>query len=252
VSEIDLIILATSTPDHLGGFPSTACVVQDKLGIRHGCAAFDVQAVCAGFSYALSIADAFIRASVYQKILVIGAEVFSRILDFQDRTTCVLFGDGAGAVVLEASDQPGILASALHADGSQRNILCVPGRAVCGGIDGSPFLQMDGQSVFKLAVKVLEQVANEVLEKANMTADQIDWLVPHQANIRIMEGTARKMGMSMDKVIVTVAEHGNTSAASIPLALDTGIRSGQIQRGQHVLLEGVGGGFAWGAVILRY
>lgn len=252
VSEIDLIILATSTPDHLGGFPSTACVVQDKLGIRHGCAAFDVQAVCAGFSYALSIADAFIRAGVYQKILVIGAEVFSRILDFQDRTTCVLFGDGAGAVVLEASDQPGILASALHADGSQRNILCVPGRAVCGGIDGSPFLQMDGQSVFKLAVKVLEQVANEVLEKANMTADQIDWLVPHQANIRIMEGTARKMGMSMDKVIVTVAEHGNTSAASIPLALDTGIRSGQIQRGQHVLLEGVGGGFAWGAVILRY
>ncbi len=252
VSEIDLIILATSTPDHLGGFPSTACVVQDKLGIRHGCAAFDVQAVCAGFSYALSIADAFIRAGAHQKILVIGAEVFSRILDFQDRTTCVLFGDGAGAVVLEASDQPGILASALHADGSQRDILCVPGRAICGGIDGSPYLQMDGQSVFKLAVKVLEQVANEVLEKANMTADQIDWLVPHQANIRIMEGTARKMGMSMDKVIVTVAEHGNTSAASIPLALDTGIRSGQIQRGQQVLLEGVGGGFAWGAVILRY
>lgn len=252
VSEIDLIILATSTPDHLGGFPSTACVVQDKLGIRHGCAAFDVQAVCAGFSYALSIADAFIRAGAHQKILVVGAEVFSRILDFQDRTTCVLFGDGAGAVVLEASDQPGILASALHADGSQRDILCVPGRAICGGIDGSPYLQMDGQSVFKLAVKVLEQVANEVLEKANMTADQIDWLVPHQANIRIMEGTARKMGMSMDKVIVTVAEHGNTSAASIPLALDTGIRSGQIQRGQHVLLEGVGGGFAWGAVILRY
>ena len=184
--------------------------------------------------------------------MVIGAEVFSRILDFKDRTTCVLFGDGAGAVVLEASDQPGILASALHADGSQRDILCVPGRAICGGIDGSPFLKMDGQAVFKLAVKVLEQVANEVLEKANMTADQIDWLVPHQANIRIMEGTARKMGMSMDKVIVTVAEHGNTSAASIPLALDTGIRSGQIQRGQHVLLEGVGGGFAWGAVILRY
>jgi 3-oxoacyl-[acyl-carrier-protein] synthase-3 len=252
VSQIDLIILATSTPDHLGGFPSTACVIQDKLGARHGCAAFDVQAVCAGFSYALSIADAFIRAGVYQKILVIGAEVFSRILDFKDRTTCVLFGDGAGAVVLEASDQPGILASALHADGSQRDILCVPGRAISGGIDGSPFLKMDGQAVFKLAVKVLEQVANEVLEKANMTADQIDWLVPHQANIRIMEGTARKMGMSMDKVIVTVAEHGNTSAASIPLALDTGIRSGQIQRGQHVLLEGVGGGFAWGAVILRY
>jgi 3-oxoacyl-[acyl-carrier-protein] synthase-3 len=252
VSDIDLIILATSTPDHLGGFPSTACVIQDKLGAKHGCAAFDVQAVCAGFSYALSIADAFIRAGAHQKILVIGAEVFSRILDFTDRSTCVLFGDGAGAVVLEASDHPGILASALHADGSQRNILCVPGRAICGGIEGSPFLTMDGQAVFKLAVKVLEQVANEVLEKANMTADQIDWLVPHQANIRIMEGTARKMGMSMDKVIVTVAEHGNTSAASIPLALDSGIRSGHIKRGQHVLLEGVGGGFAWGAVILRY
>jgi len=246
VSEIDLIILATSTPDHLGGFPSTACVIQDKLGAKHGCAAFDVQAVCAGFSYALSIADAFIRAGAHQKILVIGAEVFSRILDFKDRTTCVLFGDGAGAVVLEASDQPGILASALHADGSQR------GRASCGGIEGSPFLTMDGQAVFKLAVKVLEQVANEVLEKAGMSADQIDWLVPHQANIRIMEGTARKMGMSMDKVIVTVAEHGNTSAASIPLALDTGIRLGHIKRGQYALLEGVGGGFAWGAVILRY
>ena len=227
-------------------------MIQDKLGAKHGCAAFDVQAVCAGFSYALSIADAFIRAGAHQKILVIGAEVFSRILDFTDRSTCVLFGDGAGAVVLEASDHPGILASALHADGSQRNILCVPGRAICGGIEGSPFLTMDGQAVFKLAVKVLEQVANEVLEKANMTADQIDWLVPHQANIRIMEGTARKMGMSMDKVIVTVAEHGNTSAASIPLALDSGIRSGHIKRGQHVLLEGVGGGFAWGAVILRY
>jgi len=252
VSDIDLIILATSTPDHLGGFPSTACVIQDKLGAKHGCAAFDVQAVCAGFSYALSIADAFIRAGAHQKILVIGAEVFSRILDFTDRSTCVLFGDGAGAVVLEASDHPGILASTLHADGSQRNILCVPGRAICGGIEGSPFLTMDGQAVFKLAVKVLEQVANEVLDKANMTADQIDWLVPHQANIRIMEGTARKMGMSMDKVIVTVAEHGNTSAASIPLALDSGIRSGHIKRGQHVLLEGVGGGFAWGAVILRY
>lgn len=252
VREIDLIILATSTPDHLGGFPSTACVIQDKLGAKHGCAAFDVQAVCAGFSYALSIADAFIRTGAHQKVLVIGAEVFSRILDFKDRTTCVLFGDGAGAVVLEASDQPGILASALHADGSQRNILCVPGRASCGGIEGSPFLTMDGQAVFKLAVKVLEQVANEVLEKAGMSADQIDWLVPHQANIRIMEGTARKMGMSMDKVIVTVAEHGNTSAASIPLALDTGIRLGHIKRGQYALLEGVGGGFAWGAVILRY
>ncbi len=250
--QLDLIILATSTPDHLGGFPSTACVVQDKLGAHTGCAAFDVQAVCAGFTYALAIADAFIRAGTYKKVLVIGAETFSRILDFSDRTTCVLFGDGAGAVVLEASSEHGILASALHADGSQRNILCVPGRSVNGGVDGSAFMTMDGQAVFKLAVKVLEQVAHEALEKANLKPEQIDWLVPHQANIRIMESTARKMGMSMDKVIVTVHEHGNTSAASIPLALDVGIRSGQIQRGQHLLLEGVGGGFAWGAVALKY
>ena len=251
-ADLDLIILATSTPDHLGGFPSTACVVQDKLGAHTACAAFDVQAVCAGFTYALATADAFIRAGSYQKVLVIGAETFSRILDFQDRGTCVLFGDGAGAVVLEASNQAGILSTALHADGSQRDILCVPGRSGNGQVHVSPFMTMDGQAVFKLAVKVLEQVAHEVLEKANLKAEQIDWLVPHQANIRIMEGTAKKMGMSMDKVIVTVHEHGNTSAASIPLALDTGVRSGQIQRGQHLLLEGVGGGFAWGAVALRY
>jgi 3-oxoacyl-[acyl-carrier-protein] synthase-3 len=250
--DLDLIILSTSTPDHLGGFPSTACVVQDKLGAHTACAAFDVQAVCAGFTYALATADAFIRCGTYKKVLVIGAETFSRILDFQDRGTCVLFGDGAGAVVLEASNEPGILATALHADGSQRNILCVPGRAGNGEVHGSPFMTMDGQAVFKLAVKVLEQVAHEVLEKANLKPEQIDWLVPHQANIRIMEGTAKKMGMSMDKVIVTVHEHGNTSAASIPLALDTGVRSGQIQRGHHLLLEGVGGGFAWGAVALKY
>lgn len=251
-SDLDLIILATSTPDHLGGFPSTACVVQDKLGAHTACAAFDVQAVCAGFTYALATADAFIRCGSYQKVLVIGAETFSRILDFQDRGTCVLFGDGAGAVVLEASSEPGILSTALHADGSQRDILCVPGRSGNGSVHGSPFMTMDGQAVFKLAVKVLEQVAHEVLEKANLKPEQIDWLVPHQANIRIMEGTAKKMGMSMDKVIVTVHEHGNTSAASIPLALDCGVRSGQIQRGQHLLLEGVGGGFAWGAVALKY
>ena len=250
--DLDLIILSTSTPDHLGGFPSTACVVQDKLGTHTACAAFDVQAVCAGFTYALATADAFIRCGSYKKVLVIGAETFSRILDFQDRGTCVLFGDGAGAVVLEASNEPGILATALHADGSQRNILCVPGRAGNGAVHGSPFMTMDGQAVFKLAVKVLEQVAHEVLEKANLKPEQIDWLVPHQANIRIMEGTAKKMGMSMDKVIVTVHEHGNTSAASIPLALDAGVRSGQIQRGQYLLLEGVGGGFAWGAVALKY
>jgi 3-oxoacyl-[acyl-carrier-protein] synthase-3 len=250
--DLDLIILATSTPDHLGGFPSTACVVQDKLGAHTACAAFDIQAVCAGFTYALATADAFIRCGTYKKVLVIGAETFSRILDFQDRGTCVLFGDGAGAVVLEASNEPGILSTALHADGSQRDILCVPGRAGNGEVHGSPFMTMDGPAVFKLAVKVLEQVAHEALEKANLKPEQIDWLVPHQANIRIMEGTAKKMGMSMDKVIVTVHEHGNTSAASIPLALDCGVRSGQIQRGQHLLLEGVGGGFAWGAVALKY
>ena len=250
--DLDLIILATSTPDHLGGFPSTACVVQDKLGAHTACAAFDVQAVCAGFTYALAVADAFIRTGSYKKVLVIGAETFSRILDFQDRGTCVLFGDGAGAVVLEASIEPGILSTALHADGSQRDILCVPGRAGNGQVHGSPFMTMDGQAVFKLAVKVLEQVAHEALEKASLKPEQIDWLVPHQANIRIMEGTAKKMGMSMDKVIVTVHEHGNTSAASIPLALDAGVRSGQIKRGQHLLLEGVGGGFAWGAAVLKY
>lgn len=251
-ADLDLIILATSTPDHLGGFPSTACVVQDKLGAHTSCAAFDVQAVCAGFTYALAIADAFIRSGSYRKVLVIGAETFSRILNFQDRGTCVLFGDGAGAVVLEASKEAGILSTALHADGSQRDILCVPGRAGNGEVHGSPFMTMDGQAVFKLAVKVLEQVAHEALEKANLKPEQIDWLVPHQANIRIMEGTAKKMGMSMDKVIVTVHEHGNTSAASIPLALDSGVRSGQIKRGQHLLLEGVGGGFAWGAVAIKY
>jgi 3-oxoacyl-[acyl-carrier-protein] synthase-3 len=251
-SDLDLIILATSTPDHLGGFPSTACVVQDKLGAHTNCAAFDIQAVCAGFTYALATADAFIRCGTYKKVLVIGAETFSRILDFRDRGTCVLFGDGAGAVVLEASKEAGILSSALHADGSQRAILCVPGRAGNGEVHGSPFMTMDGQAVFKLAVKVLEQVAYEALEKANLKPEQIDWLVPHQANIRIMEGTAKKMGMSMDKVIVTVHEHGNTSAASIPLALDSGVRSGQIKRGQYLLLEGVGGGFAWGAVALKY
>ena len=251
-SDLDLIILATSTPDHLGGFPSTACVVQDKLGAHTSCAAFDVQAVCAGFTYALAIADAFIRAGSYKKVLVIGAETFSRILNFQDRGTCVLFGDGAGAVVLEASKEAGILSTALHADGSQRDILCVPGRSGNGEVHGSPFMTMDGPAVFKLAVKVLEQVAHEALAKANLKPEQIDWLVPHQANIRIMEGTAKKMGMSMDKVIVTVHEHGNTSAASIPLALDSGVRSGQIKRGQYLLLEGVGGGFAWGAVAIKY
>jgi len=252
IQSIDLIILATSTGDYLGGFPSTACVVQDKLGIKSQCAAFDVQAVCSGFMYGLHLADALIRSGSNQRILVIGAEVFSRILNFQDRTTCVLFGDGAGAVLLEASDEPGILSSALHADGSYRDILCVPGNTNAGGIVGSAFLKMDGQAVFKLAVKVLEQVAIEVLEKAQLSTAQIDWLIPHQANIRIMEGTAKKLGIPLDHVIVTLAQQGNTSAASVPLALDQGIRSGKIQRGQHLLLEGVGGGFTWGAACIRY
>ncbi len=251
-NEIDLIILATSTPDNLGGFPSTACVLQDKLKITNGCAAFDVQAVCSGFAYSLAVADNFIRSGMYQKILIVGAETFSRILNFQDRGTCVLFGDGAGAVVIGASDEPGILATAMHADGSHRDILCVPGRTDNGALKGSAFLVMDGQAVFKLAVKVLEQVAQEVLEKAQLTPQDIDWLIPHQANIRIMEGTAKKLGVERDHVVVTVQDHGNTSAASIPLALDTAIRAGQIKRGQHLLMEGVGGGFTWAAAIVKY
>ena len=250
--DIDLIILATSTPDNLGGFPSTACVVQDKLGIKNNCAAFDVQAVCSGFIYGIHLADALIRSGSNQRVLIIGAETFSRILNFDDRTTCVLFGDGAGAVVLEASDQPGILSTALHADGSYRDILCVPGTTKAGEIEGSAFLKMDGQAVFKLAVKVLEQVANEVLEKAHLSSSDIDWLIPHQANIRIMEGAAKKLGIATDHVIVTLASQGNTSAASIPLALDEGVRSGKVKEGHHLLLEGVGGGFTWGAACIRF
>lgn len=249
---IDLIILATSTPDHLGGFPSTACVVQSKLGISNQCAAFDVQAVCSGFVYGLHLANALIRSGAHQRILVIGAETFSQILNFQDRTTCVLFGDGAGAVVLEASSEPGILSSALHADGAYRDILCVPGKSTQGVLAGDAFLHMDGPAVFKLAIKVLEQVALEALAKAQLEPAQIDWLIPHQANIRIIEATAKKLGMSMARVIVTLENQGNTSAASVPLALDYAIRSGKIVRGQQVLLEGVGGGFTWGAVCLRY
>lgn len=246
--DIDLIIVATSTPDMV--FPSTACILQNKLG-ANGCAAFDVQAVCSGFVYALTVADAMIRSGGARRALVVGAEVFSRILDFNDRTTCVLFGDGAGAVVLEASDAPGILASDLHADGSHVGILCVPGNVSGGQVLGSPLLTMDGQAVFKLAVGVLEKAARATLEKAGKTDADIDWLIPHQANIRIMQSTARKLKLPMDKVIVTVDQHGNTSAASIPLALDHGVRNGQVQPGQIVLLEGVGGGFTWGAVLLN-
>ena len=246
--DIDLIIVATSTPDMV--FPSTACILQNKLG-ANGCAAFDVQAVCSGFVYALTVADAMIRSGGARRALVVGAEVFRRILDFSDRTTCVLFGDGAGAVVLEASDVPGILASDLHADGSHVGILCVPGNVSGGQVLGSPLLTMDGQAVFKLAVGVLEKAARATLEKAGKTDADIDWLIPHQANIRIMQSPARKLKLPMDKVIVTVDQHGNTSAASIPLALDHGVRNGQVKPGQTVLLEGVGGGFTWGAVLLN-
>ena len=247
--KIDLIILATSTPDYI--FPSTACLLQSKLGVR-GAAAFDVQAVCSGFVYALATAEKFICSGSHRCALVVGSEVFSRILDWNDRGTCVLFGDGAGAVILEASDTPGILSSALHADGSYHDILAVPGN-VCGGkVIGSPFLKMDGQAVFKFAVKVLADVAKEALEQAGIESGGIDWLIPHQANIRIIQATAKKMGLPMEKVITTVENHGNTSAASIPLALDTAVRDGRIKRGDTLLLEGVGGGFTWGAVVLKF
>lgn len=247
-SEIDLIIVATSTPDMV--FPSTAAILQHKLGIA-GCPVFDIQAVCSGFIYALAVADSMIQTGAASKALVIGAEVFSRILDFKDRTTCVLFGDGAGAVVLEASDVPGILVSELHADGKHVGILCVPGNVSGGHVLGDPTLKMDGQAVFKLAVGVLADVARSVLEKAGKTSADIDWLIPHQANIRIMQSTAKKLRLGDNKVIVTVDQHGNTSAASIPLALDAGVRDGRIKPGQTLLLEGVGGGFTWGAVLLN-
>ncbi len=246
-ASIDLIIVATSTPDMV--FPSAACLVQQKLGVVGG-AAFDVQAVCSGFVYALTIADSMIRTGAATKALVIGAEVFSRILDFKDRGTCVLFGDGAGAVVLEASDTPGILASELHADGRHVDILCVPGTVSGGQILGDPLLKMDGPAVFKLAVGVLYDVAKSVLDKACRSVADVDWLIPHQANIRILQSTAKRLQLPFDKVIVTVDQHGNTSAASIPLALDESVRSGKILPGDTVLLEGVGGGFTWGAVLL--
>jgi 3-oxoacyl-[acyl-carrier-protein] synthase III len=267
--DVDLIIVATSTPDMV--FPSTAAILQHKLGqfwnekwpvtvvnsapsatkSIAGCPAFDVQAVCSGFVYALTVADSMIKTGAAKCALVVGAEVFSRILDFKDRTTCVLFGDGAGAVVLEASNEPGILATELHADGKHVGVLCVPGNVSGGQILGDPTLKMDGQAVFKLAVGVLADVARSVLAKAGKTEADIDWLIPHQANIRIMLGTAKKLKMSEDKVIVTVDQHGNTSAASIPLAMDVAVRSGKIKKGDTVMLEGVGGGFTWGAVLLK-
>jgi len=248
-ADIDLIIVATSTPDMV--FPSTAAILQHKLGIA-GCPVFDVQAVCSGFIYALTVASSLIQTGTASKALVVGAEVFSRILDFTDRTTCVLFGDGAGAVVLEASDTPGILATDIHADGKHSGILCVPGHVSGGNVLGDPLLKMDGQAVFKLAVGVLEDTARAALAKAGKTATDIDWLIPHQANIRIMQSTARKLKLPMEKVVVTVDQHGNTSAASIPLALDHAVRAGQVKKGDTLMLEGVGGGFTWGAVLLDF
>ena len=247
--EIDLIIVATSTPDMV--FPSSASILQAKLGVA-GCAAFDVQAVCSGFVYALTVADSMIKTGAASKALVVGAEVFSRILDFSDRTTCVLFGDGAGAVVLEASETPGILATELHADGRYVDILCVPGHVSGGKILGDPLLKMDGPAVFKLAVGVLDSVARSVLAKAGRSERDIDWLIPHQANIRIMQSTAKKLKLAPEKLIATVDRHGNTSAASIPLALDEAVRDGRIRRGDTLMLEGVGGGFTWGAALLDY
>jgi 3-oxoacyl-[acyl-carrier-protein] synthase-3 len=248
-SDIDLIICATSTPDMV--FPSTACLLQRDLGV-HGCPAFDVQAVCSGFVYALTVADAMIRAGAATRALVVGAEVFSRLLDFKDRTTCVLFGDGAGAVVLEASDTPGIVASRLHADGQYVHLLNVPGHVSGGQVLGDTTLKMEGQSVFKLAVGLLDKAAHEVLDAVGRKPECIDWLIPHQANLRIMQGTAKKLKLPYERVVVTVDQHGNTSAASIPLALDHGVRSGRVQRGQTLMLEGVGGGFTWGAVLVDY
>jgi 3-oxoacyl-[acyl-carrier-protein] synthase III len=249
-SEVDLLIVATTTPDMI--FPSTACLVQSVLGVPAGATAFDVQAVCSGFAYALAVADKFVKSGSHKRALVIGAETLSRIVDWNDRGTCVLFGDGAGAVVLVADSEPGILATALHADGSQSPILNATGSISNGVITGSPFLHMDGQSVFKMAVRVLGDVALEVLAAASMQTGDLDWLIPHQANIRIMKATSKRLGIPDEKVVVTVDRHGNTSAASVPLALDAAVRDGRIQRGQSVLLQGVGGGFTWGAALLRF
>jgi 3-oxoacyl-[acyl-carrier-protein] synthase-3 len=247
--DIDLLIVATSTPDMV--FPSTACILQNKLD-NHSAVAFDVQAVCSGFVYALTIAEKFIRSGSHKCALVVGSEVFSRILDWNDRGTCVLFGDGAGAVVLEASDEPGILSSALHADGRYHDILSVPGHVSGGAVYGRPLLQMDGQAVFKFAVRVLGDTAVELMDAAGLPMSALDWLVPHQANIRILQTTARRLDLPMEKIVITVASHGNTSAASVPLALDTAVRDGRIRKGQHVMLEGVGGGFTWGGLLLRF
>ena len=247
-AEVDLIIVATATPDYI--FPSTACIMQAKLGVK-GCAAFDIHAVCSGFVYGLAIADKLIRSGQHRCALVVGSEVYSRILDWNDRGTAVLFGDGAGAVILKADAKPGILGSVLHADGSHAGILSVPGN-ICGGkIVGSPYLQMDGQAVFKFAVKVLDESARETLAQCGLTVADIDWLIPHQANVSILEATAKKLGLERSKLVVTVDQHANTSAASVPLALDVAIRDGRIRPGHKVMLQGVGGGFTWGAALVE-
>lgn len=248
-SDIDLIIVATTTPDMV--FPSTACILQHKLGADN-CPAFDVQAVCSGFVYALATADQFIRSGKCRNALVVGTEIYSKILDWNDRSTCVLFGDGAGAVVLSQSEQPGILSSHLHASGSYKDVLSVPGSIESGAVQGNPYINMEGGTVFKFAVKVLEDVVREAVEENKLKPSDIDWLIPHQANIRIIRSTAQKLGIPLDKVVVTVDKHGNTSAASIPLALDIAVKDGRIRQDQLVLLEGVGGGFTWGAVLLRW
>jgi 3-oxoacyl-[acyl-carrier-protein] synthase-3 len=247
--DIDLVIVATTTSDMV--FPSTACILQAKLGMTQG-AAFDMQAVYSGFVYALATADQFMKSGQYRHALVVGSEVYSRILDWQDRSTCVLFGDGAGAVVLAQSETPGILAARLHSDGRHANILSVPGGVSGGAVSGRPLLQMEGNAVFKIAVRVLGEVADETLQAAGLQRDDIDWLIPHQANIRIIQATAKKLGLGMERVVTTVDRHANTSAASVPLALDDAVRDGRIRPGQHVLLEGVGGGFTWGAVLMRW
>jgi 3-oxoacyl-[acyl-carrier-protein] synthase-3 len=247
--DIDLIVVATSTPDQI--FPSTACLVQAQLEADQ-LTAFDVQAVCSGFVYGLVVADAMIRTGMNRRALVIGAELFSRILDWNDRTTCVLFGDGAGAAVLEACSEPGLIASELKADGSHAGVLCTAGRVSQGKVEGHAFLTMDGPAVFKLAVNVLGASALNVLHQAGLKAEQLDWLIPHQANVRILNAVAKRVGVPEEKMVATVDQHGNTSAASVPLALDLAVRDGRIRSGQNVMLQGVGGGFTWGSVLLRW
>jgi 3-oxoacyl-[acyl-carrier-protein] synthase-3 len=248
-SDVDLIVLATTTPDQI--FPSTACLLQQRLDI-HGCPAFDIQAVCTGFIYAISVADKFIRTGAARRALVVGAETMSRILNWQDRGTSVLFGDGAGAVVLEAAEAHGIISTHLHADGAYKDLLQVPRGVGSGYCDGDPYMEMKGNEVFRIAVTTLGRIVDETLEANGMCKSDIDWLVPHQANIRIIQATARKLNLPMDQVVVTVADHANTSGASIPLAFDTAVRDGRIKRGETVLMEAFGGGFTWGSVLLRY